>query len=351
MASSTWSFPLGNRLHLGTLPTLLEPAARFGAAIGAPELLIKRDDVSAAAYGGNKVRKLEYLLADAIDRGCDAVVTFGAAGSNHALATAIYAERAGLACHAVLTDQVQTPWVAATLRWHGLLGTHIVSAMNGAEVQARAERLRAAHPTGPDRLYEIRWGGSSPTGSLGFVEAGAELSAQLATAGISGPVRVYLPCGTMGSVAGLLCGLGAAARRPVTVVGVKVVPQKTVDAAAVLRLANAVRELLPPDRRCPADQLAASLEFRSEFAGAGYALPTPEGIEAVGLAKELAGLKLDTTYSGKALACLVADARSGRLSGVTPVFWLTWNTQPYPKGLDGVDTTKLPADFQKFFAS
>jgi len=332
------------------LPTALEPSGQLGAAIGASGLLMKRDDLSGPVYGGNKVRKLEYLLADALGRGCEAVLTFGAAGSNHALATAIYAKQVGLACHAVLTDQVQTPWVANTLRWHGLLGTSVVPAKDRVDVRAQAARLREASTTSPDRLFEVPWGGSSPTGSLGFVDAGLELAAQLAAAGISAPVRIYLPCGTMGSVAGLLVGL-AAARLPATVVSVKVVPQPVVNAAAVLKLAAAIRELLPPELHSRADDLASSLEFRTEFAGEGYALPTPECIEAVALARDLAGLKLDTTYSGKALACLVADARGGRLTGCTPVFWQTWNSRPYPAGLEAVDITRLPAEFQKFFAA
>lgn len=339
---------MANRFSLATLPTTLEPSARLGAAIGAPGLLTKRDDLAGPVYGGNKVRKLEYLLGDALQRGCDTVVTFGAAGSNHALATAIYAKQAGLACHAVLTDQVQTPWVSSTLRWHAFLGTHLLHAANLAETQAEATRLRITHPSGPNRLYEVAWGGSSPLGSLGFVDAGAELATQLVAAGLNGPVRVYLPCGTMGSVAGLLVGLRIA-RVPATVVSVKVVPQNVVDAAAVLRLATAIEELLPTGPARAAEELCARLEFRPEFAGDGYALPTPECLEAVALARDLAGFKLDTTYSGKALACLVADARSGRLAGHTPIFWQTWNSRPYPAGLDKVDVAGLPAEFQKFF--
>ena len=349
MASSTSSFPSVSKLPLAVLPTALEPAGRLGGAIAAPDLLAKRDDLAGAIYGGNKVRKLEYLLGDAIARGCDAVVTFGAAGSNHALATAVYAKRAGLDCYAVLTDQIQTPWVASTLRWHCLLGTRIVPATGFVESQTEATRLKAIHPTGPDRLYEIPWGGSSPLGSLGFVDAGAELAAQLSAAGITGPVRVYLPCGTMGSVAGLLVGLRLA-RVPATVVSVKVVPQHVVDAAAVLQLAAAVCALLPPGTAPTRDDLDAHLEFRTEFAGEGYALPTPECVEAVALARDLEGIRLDTTYSGKALACLVADARSGRLVGRTPVFWQTWNSRPYPAGLAQADISALPQSFRsKFF--
>lgn len=339
---------MANRLHLASLPTALEAAGQLGAAIGVPALMTKRDDVAGLVYGGNKVRKLEYLLGDALRRGCDAVVTFGAAGSNHALATAIYAKQAGLACYAVLTDQVQTPWVGNTLRWHALLGTHVEHAPSYVETQAEATRLRAMHPAGPDRLYEVPWGGSSALGCLGFVDAAAELSTQLAAAAVNGKVRVYLPCGTMGSIAGLLVGLRLA-RVKATVVSVKVVPQNVVDAAAVLRLATAVEALLPPGRAGHADEVDTHLEFRGEFAGDGYALPTAESLEAVALARDLEGFKLDTTYSGKALACLIADARSGRMAGCTPVFWQTWNSRPYPAGLENVNVTGLPAEFQKFF--
>lgn len=339
---------MANRLRLASLPTALEPAWQLGSAIGAPALLTKRDDIAGPVYGGNKVRKLEYLLGDARQRGCDSVITFGAAGSNHALATAIYAKQAGLDCYAVLTDQVQTPWVCNTLRWHALLGTRLSHAPGYLETQAESARLRAAHPSGPHRLYEVPWGGSSALGCLGFVDAAAELSAQLAAAGVNGKLRVYLPCGTMGSVAGLLAGLRMA-RIDATVVSVKVVPQNVVDASAVLRLATAVEALLPAWPVVRAEKVYAHLEFRAEFAGDGYALATAESLEAVAMARDLQGFKLDTTYSGKALACLIADARSGRLAGCTPIFWQTWNSQPYPAGLERADLTHLPAEFQKFF--
>ena len=112
---------------------------------------------------------------------------------------------------------------------------------------------------------------------------------------------------------------------------------------------------LPPPRiccpaasRCSPARLAAQLEFRTEFAGEGYALATPECREAVALALELEDFRLDTTYSGKALACLIADARSGRLAGQTPIFWQTWNSRPYPAGLDQVDVAGLPPALRKF---
>ncbi|MEZ5564246.1 MAG: pyridoxal-phosphate dependent enzyme [Gammaproteobacteria bacterium] len=337
-----------NRVLLSEWPTPLLPAGRLGAAIGVPQLLIKHDDRSGTVYGGNKVRKLEYLLADARAQGCDAVMTYGAAGSNHALATAIYARQLGLHCYCVLVDQADTPWIANTLRWHAHIGTTVAAAAEFAGVRAAAAALRDAHPTGADRIYDIAWGGSSPTGSLGFVGAGAELARQMKSVAPGRPVRIYIPCGTMGSTAGLMVGL-ANTRLTATVVGVKVVPQNSVTAAAVLQAAEAVQALLPATQRVPETEIAARLEFRGEFAGEGYAVPTEASLQAVSLAGSLENCRLDTTYAGKAFACLIDDARNDRLSGALPVFWHTWNTRPYPDNLQAVDTTRLPAAFQKYF--
>ena len=340
------------RQPLSDLPTALEPAPGLGAALGLPLLLIKRDDLSGQPYGGNKVRKLEYLLGDAMVRGCDAVLTFGAAGSNHALATAVYARQLGLDCHVVLSDQVQTPWVADTLRWHLQLGTRLTPAPGYAQMLEVAAEIRTQHPGGTDRIYEISWGGSSPLGTIGFVAAGFEIAAQLADIGIKGPVRIYLACGTMGSVAGLVLGLYLAGS-DATVVGVPILPQERVSASAVAALGKAANEELHQrDASVPCcPDLLSRFEFRSSFLGAGYAQATPEGLEAMQLAGDLAGLKVETTYTAKALACVIADARSGRLAGYTPVFWQTWNSQPKPPGLEQVDVQRLPVSLRKYLAA
>jgi len=340
------------RHAIALLPTPLEPAPRLGQAIGAPGLLVKRDDLSGLPYGGNKVRKLEYLLGDARSLGCDSVVTFGAAGSNHALATAIYAREAGLGCHAVLTGQVRTPYVANTLRWHALVGTRVHAAAGYGELLALVEQLRNSHPGGPAALYEIPWGGSSVLGTTGFVDAGLEFAAQFRAAGHRQPARIYLPCGTMGSVAGLALGL-AVAGVAATVVSVKVVPQDRVSAQAVERLVAATNQEL--HRRDPAFPLLPAanqrIEFRTGCLGGGYAEATPEGLEAAELAGRLADLRVDTTYSAKALACLVGDARAGRLRDCVPVFWQTYNSRPYPPGLAAADTTGLPEALQAYLAA
>lgn len=337
---------------LADLPTALEPAPRFGAALGIPSLLIKRDDLSARPYGGNKVRKLEYLLGDALARGCNAILTFGAAGSNHALATSIYARQLGLDCHVVISDQVQTPWVADTLRWHLRLGTQLTPAAGYAQMLETAAEIRAQHPGGADLVYEIPWGGSSPLGTIGFVAAGFEIAAELAALGVRGPVRIYLACGTMGSVAGLVLGLYLAGS-DATVVGVPILPQERVSAPAVAALCKAASvEMQQRDASVPScPDLQSRFEFRSGFLGTGYAQATPEGLEAMHLARDLADLKVETTYTAKALACLIADARSGRLAGSVPVFWQTWNSRPKPPGLKQADVQHLPASLRKYLAA
>ncbi|MBM4221367.1 MAG: pyridoxal-phosphate dependent enzyme, partial [Gammaproteobacteria bacterium] len=293
------------RRELADLPTPIESAPRLGAALGVPSLLVKRDDLSGQPYGGNKIRKLEYLLGDALARGCDTVLTFGAAGSNHALATSIYARQLGLDCHAILSEQVQTPWVADTLRWHLQLGTQLTPAASYAQMLEAAANIRAAHPGGAERLYEITWGGSSPLGTIGFVAAGVEIATQLADMGVQGPVRIYVACGTMGSVAGLVLGLHLAGS-DATVVAVPILPKERIATPAIVALCDAAGQLMRGhDAGVPAcPDPAARFEFRNGFLGAGYAHATPEGIEAMHLAGELAGLKTETTYTAKALACL-----------------------------------------------
>lgn len=350
------SFPeLARRLPrrgIALLPTPLEPAPGLGQAIGAPHLLTKRDDIAGRPYGGNKVRKLEYLLGDALAQGCDGVLTFGAAGSNHALATAIYAIEAGLACHVVLTHQVRTPYLADTLRWHALIGTrvHAIRGMDGT--RARAEEIRSHHPGGPARLYQIPWGGSSVLGTTGFVEAGLELAAQFRSSNLGGPARIYLPCGTMGSVAGLALGL-AVAGLPATVVSVRVVPQEAVSGEAIGRLVEATnQDLHRRDAHFPlVPEAPRQIELRTGYVGGGYAHVTPEARAAATLARDTQGLKVDTTYSAKALACLMDDARAGRLRDCVPVFWQTYNSRPCPAGLDRVDTSGLPESFQSYLES
>ncbi len=334
---------------IADLPTPLEPTRALGARLGITELLVKRDDRCGPLYGGNKVRKLEYLLGDALGSGCDAVLTYGAAGSNHALATSIYARALGLKCYAVLVEQAKTPWVAMTLRYHAHLGTELIAARTFAETLAAAERLRATHPGGPERVYKIPFGGSSWLGTTGFVAAACELAEQFRDLGGPPPDSVYVPYGTAGTAMGLALGFRATGL-PTRVVSVRVVPQNLGSTKRLVALFDETnRELHARDATLPLfEEPLANVDFREEFLGAGYADATPGAREAISLAAELEEMHLETTYSGKAMACLIADARAGRLRDSRTVFWNTYNSRPYPE-LPAVGPGDLPAEFQRYF--
>jgi 1-aminocyclopropane-1-carboxylate deaminase/D-cysteine desulfhydrase-like pyridoxal-dependent ACC family enzyme len=346
-------YPALAALHcagLARLPTPLEGATGLGEMLDVKDLRIKRDDLSALDYGGNKIRKLDFILAEALDRDCDAVVTFGAAGSNHVLATAIYARQLGFECHAVLTDQPPTKYVSATLKYHALLGTRLHHARGYEDSLRIANQIEAEQSGGTGKILRIPWGGSSWLGVVGFINAGLELAEQVAADHV--PDRIYLACGTMGSAVGLALGMQLA-ELPTRVVAVQVVPAPVISAARFAALfATTIQELRCVDDSFPAlTDVHANTEIRTEFLGSGYAELTPECAEAVQLVETTENLTLETTYTGKALAALIQDARNGELANQNIVFWNTYNSRPYPADLDSISTTALPSEFRTYLSN
>ncbi len=203
-------------LVLGEWPTPLQELPELAARLRLGRLAVKRDDLSSPLYGGNKIRKLEYLLPDALASGCDAVVTYGSVGSNHALATSVFATRLGLLSHAVLVDQPPSSVVAQKLRY--LLKTGAVIHAAGSFNQTRQifERIRDSHPGGAARVCDIPWGGSSWRGAVGFVAGAFELAQQVRDAGDPPPDFLYVSGGTLGTVIGLALSLPRPIGSPVT---------------------------------------------------------------------------------------------------------------------------------------
>jgi D-cysteine desulfhydrase len=327
------------RVELGEWPTPVAPAPRLAEVLGLTSLWVKHDDVSGRAYGGNKVRKLEYLLGEAQATGRRDIITFGAYGSNHVLATAIHAARLGFTVHAVLIPQPATPSlrknvladVAAGVVFH--LADSYEDSLRVAAV-LRSELRRA----GADPLV-IPFGGTTPHGTLGFVNAAFELADQIEEGLLPEPDVVYVPFGSMGTAAGLAIGF-AAEGISARVEAVRVLPAAEGDEAALSRtVAEAVTALREADVGFPAlERSDLALSVRGEFLGEGYAVPTPEATEAVRVAAE-SGLALETTYTGKALAALASDAAGGRLDHKTVLFWNTYNSRPVEQG----DPALLPA--------
>lgn len=282
-------------------PTPLDTAPNLSRELGI-RLLVKRDDQTGLALGGNKARKLELLVADALARGCDTLIATGGAQSNFARMTAAAAARYGLACHLVLSGEPPAH-ASGNLTLDRLFGATIEHA--GTEdwriLERRVEALAAA--LGP-RAYPMPVGGSTPLGALGYVDAASELLAQMGTA----PDWVVLADSSGGTHAGLWVGLPATVR----VLGIDVARPHVPLVRRVAELAAEVAQLAS----LPAPEGPPLIE---DHAGPGYAQVSEEGRAAVKLAARLEGLILDPVYSGKAMAGLIDAARAKRIGG-TVVF-------------------------------
>jgi 1-aminocyclopropane-1-carboxylate deaminase/D-cysteine desulfhydrase-like pyridoxal-dependent ACC family enzyme len=301
------------RFELGTLPTPLERSVALGEVLGA-DVWIKRDDLTGPLYGGNKVRKLERLLADAVDRGADTIITTGAAGSHHVLATSLYGRKLGLEVHGVLVPQARTAHVEDNLRGDVAAGAivhrvpvhaAVAPVMAGLAIQLRA---RGKKP------YVIGPGGSEVPGVIGYVEAGVELATQLLAARGGEPDAIFVALGSGGTAAGLALGL-AAAGVMTRVVAVRVTPRALVRRAWLAALVRGATERLRGlDDRFPdvSDLAMQNLEIDEGELGGGYGVQTPAGREAGRLAEEMGGITLDQTYTEKTFASLVRAARGAR---------------------------------------
>ena len=295
------------RPALAVLPTPCDAADRLGAAIGfaAGQLLVKRDDLTGLAGGGNKVRKLELLVDDALTKGCDTLVTGGGYQSNHARVTAAAANRVGLGCTLVLASHspdvptgnaLLDEILGASITWAGPLD------YQGLEdrIEEEAQRLRKSGR----RPYVVPIGGASPLGTSAYIRAADELRAQVPDVEL-----VVVADGSGGTHAGLAAGLGDHR----AVLGVDVGTRPDLD-TAVRVLAVAAAELA--GRAAP----TGAVQVDHDRIGAGYGEATPDGREAMDLAARLEGLILDPVYTAKALAGLIAAARNGTMRDKRTVF-------------------------------
>ena len=342
------AFPsLAGKLRKRSFASLPTPISHheIKLAAGTRSISIKHDDQTSPIYGGNKIRKLEYLFQRAEERGAKRVATFGAVGSNHALATAIHAREFGLACTCFLAHQVRTPNIPATLNMHLKLGTEIVK-WGGAVDRLKLYR-RHLHS---QKTWVIPLGGTCWLGAVGFVNAGLELAAQIEDGETILPERIYIANGTMGSVAGLAIGL-ALANLPIEIHAVRVADNRYSRREVLDRLINKTATLLNRfDPSIPSDTaMRIRIIWRDEFYAGGYAAIDDATVSAVDFAKNNLGLTLDTTYTGKALAALLHDLEVGR-DDAPYLFWHTYNSAPLPTLKNKTAALdKLPQQFARYF--
>jgi L-cysteate sulfo-lyase len=308
------------RIKVGHWPTPLEPMHRLTETLGGPELWVKRDDCTGLSSGGNKTRKLEYLIADAIEKGADTVITQGATQSNHARQTAALAAKVGLDCHILLEDR--TGFEDPAYKFNGNV---LLDRLHGASVSQRpggsdmhqemldlAQRLDA---TGK-KAYVIPGGGSNPIGALGYVNAALELVHQLNDTGL-GATHLVLATGSSGTHAGLIAGLKIL-NSPLKVIGIGVRAPKAKQEQMVYDLACKTADLLGYPGIVNRDDVFADCDY----VGAGYGLPTEQMVEAVQLLAQTEGLLFDPVYTGKGLAGLIAWIRQGKFRKTDKVIFL-----------------------------
>jgi D-cysteine desulfhydrase len=305
------------RVRLGTFPTPLQPAPRLSAELGV-EMWLKRDDLTGLGLGGNKVRGLEYLLADAQRRGCDTLVTGGGAQSNWAMLAALAARTRGLDTVLVCYGDPVPP-----------TGNMLLADMIGAAIRFTGDPDRASVDRGVDevaaaleaaghRAYPLGRGGATGVGALGYVAASLELAVQLRDLDLA-PAELWLAVGSCGTMAGLRAG-AEWLRLGYELVGVTVSRPVWECAARIDRIADEAADLItgPPAGACPV--------IVGGFIGPGYGLRSEEGDAAARLVARTEGVFLDPVFAAKAMAGLLAAVKEGTVTG--PVVFLVSGGAP-----------------------
>jgi L-cysteate sulfo-lyase len=320
-----------NPVRFAHLPTPLEPLPRLTEALNAraggagPDLWVKRDDCTGLAGGGNKTRKLEYLLGDALANDADTLVTQGAVQSNHVRQTAAAAARFGLACEIILEERTGSKAVdynrSGNVLLDELLGAKIRTVPGGTDMNQALAEVAAEVAERGRRPYVIPGGGSNIIGALGYVECALELVAQANEAGLEID-RIVTATGSAGTHAGLVAGL-AVMGADIPVLGIGVRAPKEAQEANVFKLAVETADLLGHRERVTRDMVVANCDY----VGAGYGLIDEAVIEALKLVARTEGLLLDPVYTGKAMKGLIALSEQGAFEGETVVFLHTGGAQ------------------------
>lgn len=317
------------RRHYTDGPTALEHLPRLSAELGGPQIWIKRDDQLGLTQGGNKTRKLEFLIADALAQGADALVTVGGVQSNHCRLTLSAARREGLECHLVLEEDLgadgqpvssesggNPPTRNGNFLLFDLLGADSVEVHpNGHDLVSRAHTLAAELEAQGKTPYVIPVGGSNVTGALGYVDCAHELLAQFAEAELE-VTSIVTPSGSTGMQSGLVVGLHQTGSQ-VPVTGINVSRTRADQEPKIVALVDETAEFLglPP---VPRDRSVGL----GDYFGAGYALPTPGMVEAVRLFATTEGILLDPVYTGKAAAGMIDLIRQGKYNSDDTVVFM-----------------------------
>jgi L-cysteate sulfo-lyase len=311
----------------------------LGNALGGAQIYVKRDDLMGLGGGGNKLRKLEFLLGEALALGCDTFITTGGMQSNHARLSAAAAAHVGLACELVLTQVVPRSDEAyrhnGNVLLYGILGAkvHLLRGTDNA-LEFAKDRSEVLKKEGR-RPYVVGSGGSSPVGCLGYAACAAEIARQEQAIG-GGFAQIVVPNGSSGTHAGLAAGFAAMGMSPARVRSYAVLNHGDKTRETTRELAKATLALIGPTESIDADAINVS----GDQLGDGYGIPTPAMLDAVRTMARSEGLLLDPVYSGKAFAGVLADARKGAFKRGDAILFLMTGGLPglfaYPSAFEDV---------------
>ena len=307
--------------------TPIEFLPNFSKALGGKvNVYIKRDDLLPGTSGGNKTRKLDFCIADALAKGADTIITCGAVQSNHCRLTLSWAVKEGLDCYLVLEERVKNsykPEASGNNFLFRLLGVKGITVVPGGsdmmgEMEKVAEKLKAEGK----KPYIVPGGASNALGALGYVGCMEEIMHQMFTQGLTFD-HMVVPSGSAGTHAGIIAGMiGNNINIPVTGIGVN--RPKAVQQEAVHKLANQALDLIGVEQRVPADKVIAF----DDYVGPGYSLPTDAMVEAVKLIARTEGILLDPVYSGKAMSGLIDLVRKGYFKEGSNILFLHTGGSP-----------------------
>ena len=308
------------KVRLGHLPTPLEPMDRLSEILGGPRLWVKRDDCTGLSSGGNKTRKLEFLMADAQSKGADTIITQGATQSNHARQTTAAAAKLGMECHILLEDRTGSNDNNYILNGNVLLdrlhGASVSKRSGGTDMNLEMQDFADALIEKGKKPYIIPGGGSNPIGALGYVNCARELTEQASEIGLKIDALVHAT-GSAGTQAGLVTGL-AAIQSSIHLLGIGVRAPKDKQEQMVFDLAQKTADYLDTGIEIECDKVRAICDY----VGAGYGLPTDGMIKAVKLLAQSEGLLFDPVYSGKGLDGLIDQIKKGYFAGMDNVVFL-----------------------------
>ena len=338
---------------LGTFPTPIKKLDVLGSIIGCNQLYLKQDNLSGDLFGGNKVRKLEFLLGDALKENAKGVLTVGAAGSNHTCCTAIYCNKLNLPCYCMHMCQQPTSYLRRNLLLSAFYGANLSLYDTACQREiALHKKNREFYKQTGGFLYFIPYGGSNEIGTVGFVNAMFELKEQITQGLMPEPDYIYVTLGSCGTAAGLILGAKVAGLKsiivPVCIEHESVEKQHETKLTYLYRIAS--KYLHKHDKQIPELELdPADITINYDFVGKGYAQISQEAQEAIRLLFETENIKLDGTYTGKTCAAMLHDIVTKNIKDKVILFWDSYCSGDFANITQKVDYKTLPESYHRYF--